>query len=328
MRLLLASLVLTAASLVTASAAAQTPAATSTPAPPWMRPWTTTLDAPPVLPDVGVAAQDLPPAPPWPRRWPTVRVPARRLVRPMGVSAPSTRTTASEGETADPASGHHFQLPTARLLRYGDLMGHYVSHLGWAGLRYGLTRRVDVGVGVPYYFAGISLDARVAFVQNQNFAAAWWGYVTVPFRPEGDLPTSNLGFTWAYAGMGWLTGPLVSVWKGRVGAHAGLHVGQRTGLGGLWLVSHLTVDVRLVPGVKLIAQGLMFYELSLEQGDRARALLGNDERRFIPYALGGVRFHTRRFAADVGVLAPLAEAAPLWSDRMAVLPWMSIAHLF
>jgi hypothetical protein len=228
----------------------------------------------------------------------------------------------------EPAGDHHFQLPTARTLRLGDVMGHYVSHLGWVGLRYGLTRSIDVGVGVPFYFAGVSADVRAAIVQRPGLAVSWWGYVTVPFKPSGEYPTSNLGFTWANAGMGWMTGPLVSFWGRRAGVHLGLHVAQRTGLGGLWLASHVTVDVRLTEGVKLIAQGFALYEVAEERADRARGLLGNGTRRWIPYALGGVRFHTRRFAADIGTLIPLHESAPLWSESLAVLPWMSLSHLF
>jgi hypothetical protein len=41
-----------------------------------------------------------------------------------------------------------------------------------------------------------------------------------------------------------------------------------------------------------------------------------------------VRFYTRRFSADLGVLAPLSSDAPLWSERLAVIPWIALQHLF
>lgn len=259
-------------------------------------------------------------APPAATRWPTI-APAR-LVAPL-VTPPAV-----EREVVEPAADHNFQLPTARPMRLGDVMGHYISHLGWVGLRYGLTRSVDVGVGVPYYFAGMSADVRVAFLQRRGIAVSWWAYVTIPFKPDGEFATSNLGFTWAYAGLGWLTGPLVSFWSGRLGVHVGLHAAQRTGLGGLWAFGHATVDVRIVEGIKVIAQGLALAEVAEESGERARTLLGNGQRRFIPFALLGMRFHTRRFAADIGALAPLSDQSPLYSESLAVLPWMSLSHLF
>ncbi len=294
---------------------ALTPAAAAQSSP---APWAT---APPESAP-STAPSSLPTAPPAsPAPWPAA-VPAH--APPAAPVAP----VRAPREPYEPAADHHFQLPTARLLRLGDLQGHYIGHLGWVGLRYGLSRVVDVGVGLPYYFAGVSADVRVSLVQRPGFAAAWWGYVTVPFKPSGETASSNLGFTWAYAGMGWLTGPLVSLWTGRFGAHLGAHVAQRTGLGGLWFVGHVTFDVRLNESLKLIAQGVAFYELAEETADGARALLGNGTARFMPYALAGVRFHTRRFAADVGALVPLSEQAPLHSDSLVVLPWMSLSHLF
>jgi hypothetical protein len=293
--------------LVSSNALAQT-----APTPP--APWASAAPAAPA-PDLATLAP--------PRRaegWPTIS-PGRLAVAPVApLAAPQPPIEA--------AADHHFQLPTARPMRMGDLMGHYISHLGWVGLRYGLTRSVDVGVGVPYYFAGLSADVRVSFYQRPGVAVSWWGYVTVPFKPDGERPSSNLGFTWAYAGMGWLTGPLVSLWSGRMGVHMGLHAAQRTGLGGLWVFGHATVDVRIVEGIKVIGQALAFYELSEESGDRARALLGNGAQRFLPFALAGMRFHTRRFAADIGALVPLSPQSPLYSESLAVLPWMSLSHLF
>jgi hypothetical protein len=38
--------------------------------------------------------------------------------------------------------------------------------------------------------------------------------------------------------------------------------------------------------------------------------------------------YTRRFYADLGVLVPLSPQAPLWSDRIAALPWITLSHLF
>lgn len=273
--------------------------------------------------EVPAATAGATPTEPTVTSWPTAR--ATTAGATPAVTAAAVRAPRAPREAA---ADHHFQLPTGRLLRLGDLQGHYIGHLGWVGLRYGLSRVIDVGVGLPYYFAGLSADARVALVQREGFAAAWWAYLTVPFKPSGETATSNLGFTWAYAGMGWLTGPLLSFWTPRVGVHVGAHVAQRTGLGGLWFVGHVTVDVRIQESLKLIAQAVGFYEVAEETADGARALLGNGTARFLPYALGGVRFHTRRFAADVGALVPLSERSPLHSDSLVVLPWMSLSHLF
>lgn len=260
--------------------------------------------------------------------WPSRPAPAPPPGPPTALTPGLAAANARLQEATDPAYDHAFQMPNARVLRVGDLMGHYVGHLGWVGARYGLTRSIDVGAGVPYYFLGISLDARVSFVQRPGLAASWWAYVSVPFQADGDSSTSSLGFTWAHAGMGWMTGPLVSIWGRRAGFHAGVHVAQRTGLGGLWLFSHATVEVQVVAGMKAIGQMIALYEVAPETGDRARALLGNEQPRFLPYALAGMRLFTRHFAADFGALVPIVAEAPLASERLPVLPWVSLAHLF
>ena len=284
------------------------------PAPP---PW---ANAPPSAASAaagGGGGQDVPTA----GRWPAA---------PVAVTRPRVgagRRAVQRGSD-DPGMSQHFQMPSAVLLRYGDFAGMYLTHLGWVGLRRGLTRFIDVGVGVPYYFLGVSVDARIGFVQRDGFAAAWWGFATVPFVAEGDRPTSQLGFTWSFAGLGWATGPLVSLWNDRVGVHAGLHVAQRTGLGGAWLFSHVTADVRLTEGIKLLVQGVSFNELSLERSETARSLLGNGSARWLPYAIAGMRFYTRRFSADMGAMAPLSRDCPLWSDRLAVIPWVALTHRF
>lgn len=258
-----------------------------------------------------------------------VRWPAPRVSRTDTTQTPEAPIVSRRRSRPDDlGEGSYFQLPSARVLRYGDLVGRYVSHLGWAGVRAGLTSSVDVGVGVPYYLAGVSLDLRVAFVQTERFSAAWWGFATVPFLSEGERPGSYMGFTWAYAGVGWMTGPLVTVNIGRVTVSAGVHLAQRTGLGGVWLFDHATVDFRVSSGVKLLVQGVTFIELGLEQADRARSLLGNGTARVLPYTQAGVRFFGRSFAADMGVLVPLSEACPLWSPRLAVIPSISLTHRF
>lgn len=293
------------------------PPARTPQAPPWAD--TPDVAAPAALPEA------VPTARRWPRRTLPVR-PAPDYVWPPGQSlvVPGGRPE----DTPDLGVVQHFQMPTARLLRLGDVMGQYVGHLGWVGLRYGLARRVDVGVGVPYYLLGVSVDVRVAFVQSEHFSAAWWGYATVPLSPTGDRPTAYLGFTWDYAGLGWASGPLVTAWTGRVSVSAGLHLAQRTGLGGVWLLAHASADLRVVDGVKLLVQGVALGRLSPESRPRAGALLGDAQPRLLPYGLGGVRLYTRRFYADLGVLVPLSPAAPLWSDRIAALPWITLSHLF
>lgn len=122
-------------------------------------------------------------------------------------------------------------MPTARLLRIGDVMGHYISHLGWAGVRFGLTRSIDVGVGMRHTTSSASPSTpgsprSVA----KAWPALWWAYASVLAAAGGDSATTNFGFTWAHAGMGWITGPLVSVWGDRAGFHGGAHLAQRTGL--------------------------------------------------------------------------------------------------
>lgn len=272
----------------------------------------------------GIAPLSVDAAPPRAARWPTITPRPARPAAPTVLGYSGPRALPRD----DPGEGHYFQMPTARLLRYGDIEGHYLSALGWVSARAGLSRYVDVGVGVPYYLTGISVEARVAFVQRPRFSAAWWGYATVPFLEGGAHSTTSLGFTWRFAGIGWATGPLVTATLGRVTLNAGLHVAQRTGLGGAWLLSHVTVDVRVLDGFKVLVQGAGFFEVARESGVRATDLLGNGGHRVLPYAIAGVRFFTRRFAADMGVLVPLSDEAPLYSRRLAVLPWISLSHLF
>lgn len=278
-------------------------------------PWASVAPAPDATP---------PTDPPRAARWPEPR--ARQAI---WRGPPAFRPGAAPSrEATDPGAGAYFQVPSARLLRYGDVLGTYVGALGWAGVRYGASRYIDVGVGVPFYFAGLSVDARVSFAQGAHVAAAWWAYATVPFLAQGDRPSSSLGFTWAYAGVGWATGPVVTLWGDRVTVNAGLHVAQRAGLGGVWLLGHATLDLRITDGVKALAQAVVLYEASPERAARADALLGNGAARVIPYAVIGVRLYTRRFSADLGGLVPLSSEAPLYSDRLPVIPWIALSHLF
>lgn len=284
--------------------------------PPWR-------GAPSRAPVGGPAGVRVEPGVPVAARWPA---PQRVRVR-RAIPLPRLRVRAPERDP-DPGAGGYFQMPTARVLRYGDLAGTYLSALGWVGVRYGVTRNIDVGVGVPFYFAGLSVDLRVVFAEGRGVTAAWWGYATVPFVGEGERASSSLGFTWSFAGLGWLTGPLVTFAGGRVTANFGVHIAQRTGLGGLWALSHATLAVRIIDGVKALAQGLALYEVVEERAPRADALLGNGAPRLIPYGLAGVRLYTRRFAADLGALVPLSADAPLHSEQIPVLPWIALQHTF
>lgn len=243
-------------------------------------PWADTPEAP----STAALPEGVPTARRWPRRTLPVR-PAPDYVWPPGQSlvAPGGRPE----DTPDLGVVQHFQMPTARLLRLGDVMGQYVGHLGWVGLRYGLARRVDVGVGVPYYLLGVSVDVRVAFVQSEHFSAAWWGYATVPLSPTGDRPTAYLGFTWDYAGLGWASGPLVTAWTGRVSVSAGLHLAQRTGLGGVWLLAHASADLRVVDGVKLLVQGVALGESRPSRGPAPAPSSETRSRAFCPTVSAG-----------------------------------------
>lgn len=269
-------------------------------------------------------SEPVPASPPMVLRWP--RIPAAQGLR--FTPAEPVPEVAPPSTASDPGAGAYFQMPTGRVLRYGDFMGTYMSALGWVGLRYGFSRHLEVGVGLPFYFTGLSVDARVSFVRGSNVAAAWWAYATVPVLPSGDRPASSLGFTWAWAGLGWATGPVLTLWGDRVAASVGLHLAQRTGLGGAWLLGHATLDVRIIDGVKFLAQAVVFHEASQERAARAESLLGNGSARLLPYALAGVRLYTRRFSADLGAMAPLARDVPLASDKLPVLPWLALSHLF
>ncbi|MEZ4392309.1 MAG: hypothetical protein R3A48_14565 [Polyangiales bacterium] len=259
--------------------------------------------------------------PPRATRWPAPR--RARPVRRAAVIPPPR----SIDRDPDPGAGAYFQTPTARVLRYGDFAATYVSALGWVGVRYGVTRHVDVGVGVPFYFAGLSVDARVAFAQGRGVSAAWWAYATVPSR-RGRARLEQPGIHLVLRGPGLGDWPRRDALGRRVTANLGLHVAQRTGLGGLWVLSHATLAVRIIDGVKALAQAVTLYEVAEERAPRAEALLGNGSPRFIPYALAGARLYTRRFSADLGALVPLSAAAPLYSEQIPVIPWIALQHTF
>jgi hypothetical protein len=234
------------------------------------------------------------------------------------------------GTTPDPAFTHHFQMPSARPLHHGDSMLTVLGSLGWLGIRHGFTRRFDAGIGLPYYLAGLSADARFALALGDTAAVSLWGYVTVPLHPGDGSPASWLGFTWQGGGPAWVFGPLASVWGSRAGVHLGVHLAQRTLLGGLWLMSHATVEARILDSVRAIVQAVVLAEIVNETGSPggSTALLGNAHPRILPYGLAGVRIHSRRFAVDFGLLVVIGSDTPLSTGTAGLWPWLSMGYTF
>ncbi len=235
------------------------------------------------------------------------------------------------GTTPDPAFTHNFQMPTARPLHQGDTMVTAMGATGWLGLRYGLARRFDAGVGVPYYAAGVAFDARFAIVLGDHVALSLWGLATVPVLPGGSDPGAFFGFTWRGAGPAWVLGPVFSVWGARAGVHVGAHVAQRVLLGGAWALVHLTVEARLVDSVRLIVQGVVMGEMINEQspaGVSSHALIGNGQPRVHPYIVLGARVHSRRFAVDFGALVSFVDGSPLAGGAPGLWPWAAVCQTF
>jgi hypothetical protein len=200
---------------------------------------------------------------------------------------------------------------------------------GWLGVRYGFARRFDAGIGVPYYAAGVSIDARYAIVLGEHAALSLFGYATIPFDPGGHDPTAFFGFNWRGAGPAWLFGPVVSLWGGRAGIHLGAHASQRVLMGGLWAFVHLTVEARIVDSVRAIVQGVVMAELIDEQNPgMSHALVGNAQPRVHPYVIVGARVHSRRFAVDLGALMSFTSDAPLASGTPGVWPWAAVSQTF
>jgi hypothetical protein len=242
------------------------------------------------------------------------------------VNAPPDRY----GATPDPAFTHTFQMPTARPLRHGDTMITVLGDLGWIGIRYGFTRRFDAGIGIPYYVAGMTVDARYAVVLADHAALSIWGLGTVPFDPGVNDPTSFFGFNWRGGGPGWMLGPVVSLWGARAGFHAGAQAAQRVLMGGLWAMVHMSVDVKIADSVRAIAQGVLMSEVIGERttGPAARALVGNTQPRIHPYLVIGARVHSRRFAVDFGALMSFAAEAPLAPGTPGIWPWACVSQTF
>lgn len=234
------------------------------------------------------------------------------------------------GVVPDPASTHVFALPTARLLVPGDMMatlGAVTPNV--AGLRIGVTRRFDVGVSVPLYLVGLAVDARYALVQRQGFALAAVGYVTAPVLPGSD-PAQFLGFTYAGAGPAWNVGPVATFWGARASFTIGISLAQRAMLLGLWGMTQVSLDVRILDGVRALAGVVVLGELVPENamGTRAATLVGNLHPRILPYVVVGVRLHARRFAVDLGPLVAVGTATPLSTGVVGVWPWLAAAYLF
>jgi hypothetical protein len=248
---------------------------------------------------------------------------------PPPAPAPNTVNTREHyGTTPDPAFSYNFQMPTARPIHEGDVMASLASDLGWVGVRYGFTRRFDAGIGVPFYVAGLSADARYALYLGDGAAVSLFAYATVPFLPSDGAASSWLGFTWHGGGPAWVAGPLVSVWGSRAAIHLGAFAAQRVLLGGAWTIVHLTIEGRISDGVAAIAQGVLAMEVVNESGNvNTHPLIGNAQPRVFPYAIAGLRLHSRKFAVDFGVLAVLSSDAPLGSGSV-VWPWTSVSQTF
>jgi hypothetical protein len=242
---------------------------------------------------------------------------------PLDLAAPGVEPT------PDPSASQHFAMPAARIVARGDRVVTLGSLLGWVGLRFGAHRRVDVGVGLPFGLAGVSVDARVVLVQRPRWALSGWALAQISMAPGGSAG-ELLGFTWAGGGPWWVLGPLASIWSDRGGLHLGAHVGQRALLGGLWGLAHATVELRVVDGVKFLGQGVLLTELRAEQASTVGrlTLLGNGGSRVMPYATLGARLHTRQSAVDVGALVVFSDRALFAYGPVSVWPWLSASHAF
>lgn len=232
------------------------------------------------------------------------------------------------GAVPDPAQGSVFQLPTARLGMRGDWLTQGAGALGWAGLRVGVDRRLELGLGMPYFVAGVAAEVRLALYQGRTVQLALWALGTLPFLP-GSNANDLLGFTWRGAGPSWLVGPLLSVEAGALSVHFGAHLAQRSLLGGVWTLVHGSVTYGLARGVRLLAQLAALAELASEGSINpgSHVLLGTGAQRWGLFSVGGVRLHNRQLSVDLGVLAVGGEGAPFaWSGRWGVWPWVSLTQ--
>jgi hypothetical protein len=110
----------------------------------------------------------------------------------------------------------------------------------------------------------------------------------------------------------------------------GVHVVQRTLLGGAWTLVHATVEGYVTDSLRAIGQGVLLAEVVDESGAgvRGATLVGNRHPRAHPYLLGGLRLHSRRFAVDFGLLAVFGADAPLSAAPVSLWPWMSASQTF
>ncbi|MCC7537818.1 MAG: hypothetical protein IT379_16460 [Deltaproteobacteria bacterium] len=240
-----------------------------------------------------------------PRRSPPLPVAGEAEERAEPVEPPDDRPRASVE--------HVFYLPTARTSGPG-LSGEYVSALGWFGIRAGIGSRVDVGLGLPFYLSGVSADARVAVVSTDSFAVAAYGYVSVPLNDE-----EGVDFSTSATGIAYAIGPTASLWGDEASVHAGVHLGGRTARGGLWLLAHSSLELKITRLVSALVSGVALVELSRED-DAPR-----DARTF-PYVAAGARIGGRSFAVDCGLLVPLDRNAPGSLRRLPVTPMLSMGH--
>jgi hypothetical protein len=247
---------------------------------------------------------------------------------PLGAPAPGEPERYAR--TPDPSRWQQFAMPGARLVAAGDVAVSVGSLLGWAALRYGAHRRVDVGVGVPFALVGLSADARVLVFEDDRFALSLWAMAQVPMHPGTAVASDFFSFTWAGGGPWIAAGPVASLSGDRGAVTLGVHGGQRLAMGGLWLLAHLTVDVRLVDGLKLVTQAALLGEAALEVASPLgrRSLLGNAQPRWMPYATLGVRLFTRKSSVDLGALVIVGERSLLAYGPVSVWPWLNATHTF
>ncbi len=249
---------------------------------------------------------------------------------PVGPAGTGATEPERYARTPDPTGWQYFAMPGARTLQRGDGAISVGSLLGWVAVRYGAHRRLDVGVGVPYALVGVSADARIALVSEQHWALSAWMMVQVPLHPGSSNAGDFFGFTWGGGGAWGAVGPLVSIFGERGGVHFGAHVAQRVSMGGLWGLAHVSADVRVADGVKILGQALVFAEMVDESSVAItrRTLLGNAQPRIMPYGTLGVRLFNRRSSVDVGALVVVGEKSLLAYGPVSVWPWLSAVHAF
>jgi hypothetical protein len=238
--------------------------------------------------------------------------------------------------------------PTARTLREADIYAHYLGYMGGFGVQFGVNGDLDLGVGLVPYPLSLTVSGKWAFLQDEDMAFGLFVEFQVPVV-KNPFWSDDVALDYMLL---LATGPVFSLY----GAKYELDVGflfvpvMQWHRGGEFdvdyaLFPYVLGSIKLGGSVKMLLGAVHNAVVGLEDWRRRVPVVPDPEPHEVlqrcewedgpfdnpavnvPALMLGFRFHSRNFAADVGIAAPLHPDWWAYTDWVLV-PFATFSHLW